>query len=253
MDTLYTRIKSRRIELNLTQDEVAQRLGYKSRSTIAKIEAGESDIPQSKIESFASVLNTTPAYLMGWTNCITGFPKEAEVNSDNEVGIIVSNDAVTAYDAGKLTPKAQKDIKDILKEIEAEEYIPTHTIPVLGRVAAGLPLYAEQNIEDYTYAKLPAGSEYFALRVKGDSMTAARIFDNDIIIVREQDIVENGEIAVVAVNGDDATVKKFYREGNTVTLMPCSFNPGHQPQVYNTDAIEIKVIGKVILGQVAFE
>ena len=65
--------------------------------------------------------------------------------------------------------------------------------------------------------------------------------------------MENGEIAVVAVNGDDATVKKFYRDGDIVTLSPCSFNPDHQVQIYNTQSIEIHVIGKVVLSQTVFE
>lgn len=64
--TLYDRIRSRRIELEMSQDELAKKLGYKSRSTIAKIESGENDITQSKIAEFAKALNTTPAYLMGW-------------------------------------------------------------------------------------------------------------------------------------------------------------------------------------------
>lgn len=66
MMSLYDKIKSRREELEMTQDELAQKLGYKSRSTIAKIEAGENDITQSKIKAFADALHTTPAYLMGW-------------------------------------------------------------------------------------------------------------------------------------------------------------------------------------------
>ncbi len=64
--TLYDRIRSRRIELQMSQDELANKLGYKSRSTIAKIESGENDITQSKIVEFAKALDTTPAYLMGW-------------------------------------------------------------------------------------------------------------------------------------------------------------------------------------------
>ena len=66
MTNLYSRIRSRREELGMTQEELASKLNYKSRSTIAKIEAGENDIPQSKIEAFAKALATTPAYLMGW-------------------------------------------------------------------------------------------------------------------------------------------------------------------------------------------
>ena len=249
MDVLYERIRSRRIELDMTQDEVARKLGYRSRSTIAKIEAGESDIPQSKIEAFAQVLDTSPAYLMGWTDNVNGFPPASPKDNAD----IIVYDKGKIYDAGKLTEKAQSDIDEILKKNGIEKYTPTHLIPILGRVAAGLPMYAEQNIDGYTYAQLPQGGKYFGLRVKGDSMTAARIFDGDIIIVREQEIVENGEIAVVAVNGDDATVKKFYRDGDIVTLSPCSFNPDHQVQIYNTQSIEIHVIGKVVLSQTVFE
>lgn len=249
MDVLYERIRSRRIELDMTQDEVARKLGYRSRSTIAKIEAGESDIPQSKIEAFAQVLDTSPAYLMGWTDNVNGFPPASPKDNTD----IIVYDKGKIYDAGKLTEKAQSNIDEILKKNGIEKYTPTHLIPILGRVAAGLPMYAEQNIDGYTYAQLPQGGKYFGLRVKGDSMTAARIFDGDIIIVREQEIVENGEIAVVAVNGDDATVKKFYRDGDIVTLSPCSFNPDHQVQIYNTQSIEIHVIGKVVLSQTVFE
>ena len=121
-----------------------------------------------------------------------------------------------------------------------------HRIPILGRIAAGLPLYAEQNIEGYTLTDLNGGAEYFALRVNGDSMNAARIEDGDLIIVRRQDEVENGELAVVMVGDDDATVKRFYSTGSTVTLMPQSTNPSHQPQIYDLKKTKVRVLGKVI-------
>lgn len=72
---LYERIKNRREELKMTQEELAIKMGYKSRSTIAKIESGANDIPQSKIKDFAEALQTTPSYLMGWTDD-TGFASE---------------------------------------------------------------------------------------------------------------------------------------------------------------------------------
>lgn len=142
--------------------------------------------------------------------------------------------------------------KTVYSEPELQPYNPTHRIPILGRISAGLPLYAEENIEGYTYTDLNGGAEYFALRVEGDSMTAARIFDGDILIVRRQDIVENGEIAVVMVNGDEATVKRFYRSGNTVTLMPQSTNPTHQPQIYDTKITSVRIIGKVVKNEITF-
>lgn len=127
-------------------------------------------------------------------------------------------------------------------------YDPTHghRIPILGRIAAGLPIYAEQHIEGYTITDLNGGAEYFALRVKGDSMNALGINDGYLIIVRRQSEVENGEVAVVMVGEEDATVKRFYSTGSSVTLMPQSTNPIHQPQIYDLSKTPVKILGKVV-------
>lgn len=127
-----------------------------------------------------------------------------------------------------------------------------HRIPILGTISAGLPLYAEQNIEGYTYTDLNGNEEYFALKVKGDSMNAARINDKDIIIVRRQCTVENGEIAVIMIEDNDAVVKRFYQNGENVTLVPQSTNPQHQPQMYDLKKTKIKIIGKVVRNQIDF-
>ena len=121
-----------------------------------------------------------------------------------------------------------------------------HRIPILGRISAGLPLYAEENIEGYTLTDLNGGAEYFALRVNGDSMNAARIQEGDLLIVRRQEEVENGEIAIVMVGDEDATVKRFFSTGSTVTLMPQSTNPKHQPQIYDLKRTKVAVLGKVV-------
>ena len=119
-------------------------------------------------------------------------------------------------------------------------------IPILGYISAGLPLYAEEHIEGYTYTDLNGGAEYFALLVRGDSMNAIGINDGYQIIVRRQEEVENGEIAVVMVGEENATVKRFYATDSTITLMPQSTNPTHQPQIYDLRKIPIKVLGKVV-------
>ena len=77
-------------------------------------------------------------------------------------------------------------------------------------------------------------------------MNAAGIAEGDYVIVRKQDIVDNGEIAIVLVNGDDATVKRFSKNGDTVVLTPQSHNPLHQVQIYNAKEIPIRVNGKVV-------
>lgn len=145
---------------------------------------------------------------------------------------------------------------DLIEESKQENALPSgafaydisklHRIPVLGQIAAGLPLYAEENIEGYTYTDLNGGAEYFALRVKGDSMNALRINEGDIVIVRRQSDVENGEVAVVLVDGDSATLKRFYRTDSAITLMPQSTNAEHQPQVYDPAKTRIDILGKVV-------
>ena len=119
-------------------------------------------------------------------------------------------------------------------------------IPVLGRIAAGVPIYAEENIEGYTYTDLNGGHEYFGLKVRGDSMDAAGIKDNYTVVVRRQDVVENGQIAVCLIDGEEATLKRFSQAGNIVTLMPQSTNPVHKPFVYNLNETSVTILGLVV-------
>lgn len=140
--------------------------------------------------------------------------------------------------------------------IERKETLPSNVspldashlkrIPVLGRIAAGTPIYAEENIEGYTYTDLNGGAEYFGLRVRGDSMNAARIYDGDIVIIRRQDTVENGQIAAVLIDNEDATLKRFSQQGNIVTLMPQSTNPANQPFVFDLKDTSVKILGLVV-------
>ena len=123
---------------------------------------------------------------------------------------------------------------------------PAQVAPLLGTVRAGLPMYAVENIEGYIPIRQTDGAKYFWLNIRGDSMNAAGMNEGDQILVREQPEVENGEIAVVLVNGDEATVKTFRREGELVILTPRSLNPAHQPQIYDPRKVPVRVLGKVI-------
>lgn len=123
---------------------------------------------------------------------------------------------------------------------------PGHQIPVLGSVRCGQPMYAEGNIDGYVPFLGNSGETYFALRAVGDSMNAAGINEGDLVIVRQQDSVDPNTIAVVCVNGDEATLKRFRQEGNTVFLMPQSTNPEHQVQVYDITKTPIHIIGRVM-------
>jgi len=121
----------------------------------------------------------------------------------------------------------------------------TVTVPLLGRIAAGAPVMAEENIEDYLV--LPTGyageGEHFALRVSGDSMIGAGIFDGDVVIVRRQDGADEADIVAMLLPGpaeDEATVKRLHREGEVVVLVP--ENPAMQPFAV-TDG---QILGKVV-------
>ena len=121
-------------------------------------------------------------------------------------------------------------------------------IPVLGNVAAGLPISAVENILDYEEISedMARTGEFFALRIKGNSMEP-KISDGDVVIVRQQDDVESGQVAIVLINGDDATCKKFVKHDNGISLV--SYNPSHPPMFFTPQEIEtkpIRIIGRVV-------
>jgi repressor LexA len=114
-------------------------------------------------------------------------------------------------------------------------------LPLVGQVAAGQPVLAEENIEEYVVVPSFAGGEEgeFVLRVKGDSMKDAGIFEGDHVIVRRQDTAANGEI-VVALVGEEATVKRFFRERDHVRLQP--ENAALEP----IRSRDVQVLGRVV-------
>jgi repressor LexA len=120
---------------------------------------------------------------------------------------------------------------------------PPRPLPLVGRVAAGTPILAEQNIEDMVDvpAFLRRDDDDFVLRVNGDSMADAGILSGDFIVVHAQDQAQNGEI-VVALVGDEATTKRFYNEGRTVRLQP--ENDNYEPIIVNAD--EVELVGRVV-------
>lgn len=214
MKNINALLKERRKEKSLTMKQVADAVGV-SEATVSRWESGNiANMGRSKIYALSKVLGLSPAEIMGIDD-----PQSEPQNEQ--------------------TPKKQPELIPV-------EYNPTHKIPVLGRISAGLPLYAEEHIEGYVYTELNGGNDYFGLRVVGDSMNAARICEGDIIIVRQQEQVEDGEIAVVMVGDEDATVKRFHREGRNVFLSPQSFNPANKVQVYDLKETNIRIIGKVV-------
>lgn len=134
--------------------------------------------------------------------------------------------------------------------------LPTATvkIPLLGNIAAGQPIEAIENVEDYVYISedMSRHGTYFALKVKGNSMEP-RIYEGDIAIIRHQSTVNNGEIAAVKVNGDDVTLKKVEYVKDGVKLI--GLNPSFTPLFYTTaECVQkpLTILGKLVEVRSAF-
>lgn len=197
------RIKLKRQELNMSQEELANKLGYKSRSSINKIEKDGRELPQSKIKAIADALNTTPSYIMGW-----------------------NEDEFDIYSVPNIIPIPK-----------------TKKIPLIGEIACGTPILAEQNISDYLSVSSNIKCD-FALKCKGESMINARIFDGDIVLIKQQPDVENGEIAAVMID-NEATLKRVYKYENSVELR--AENPMVAPMNFTSDDYkQIRILGKAV-------
>lgn len=126
----------------------------------------------------------------------------------------------------------------------AMERRPSRHVPLIGDVAAGTDVLAQQNVEDLI--PLPTDftgdGDLFMLRVRGESMIGVGIMDGDFVVARQQATANNGDIIVAGIPGDEATVKTYKQSGNKVTLIPS--NPAFENMVYTSD--EVTVYGKVV-------
>lgn len=211
MTDIGYKIKKLRTELGLTLEEVGKVVGV-SKSTVRKWETGYiENMGRDKIALLAKALKVSPIYLMGWEN-------EGFVDSEKEMA---------KYAASK-----NKGIK----------------IPVLGEVAAGIPIEATKDIIDYEEIteEMAQTGEFFGLKIKGDSMYP-RICDGDVVIVRQQNSCDTGDVVVVLVNGESATVKKIRKQKDGIMLIP--FNTSFEPMFFSNEEIQslpVNVIGKVV-------
>lgn len=199
------RIQTARKNVNLSQTEFATQIGV-SKQTLYKYENDIiTNIPSDKIELIAKFAKVTPEYIMGW------------VKNANSVNYLSINNI-------EPFPKMKK-------------------VPLLGTIACGKPITAEENIEDYI--NMPEDTNgTFALRCKGDSMINARIFDGDIVYIREQPDVENGQIGAVLIDGE-ATLKRVYKYENRIELR--AENPTFAPLNFENDELNrIRIIGKAV-------
>jgi repressor LexA len=126
----------------------------------------------------------------------------------------------------------------------AMERRPVRHVPLVGDIAAGTDVLAQENVEEIypLPADLTGEGELFMLRVRGESMIEAGILDGDLIVARTQNTAEKGDIVVAGIPGDEGTVKTFSRKGNKIVLLPA--NPRFEPMEFNAD--EVAIYGKVV-------
>jgi repressor LexA len=121
----------------------------------------------------------------------------------------------------------------------AMERRPSRHVPLIGDVAAGTGVLAQENVEDLIPipTDFTGEGELFMLRVRGDSMIEAGILDGDFVVARQQTVAENGDIVVAGIPGDEATIKTFKKSGNNITLVPS--NSSMKPMVFTSDEVQI--------------
>lgn len=221
-------IAYRRKELGLTLEEIGRSVGV-GKSTVKKWESGYiTNMKRDKIALLASVLQMDPSVLIN-------AEKSGELRID------------PAKVAGALFAGCNPSKKDIHAFIEEypELFRPKmRRIPLLGGVACGEPIFSP-NTDEYALINEDIDAD-FALVCKGDSMIEAGIDDGDIVYIVKQEMVDNGQIAAVAI-GEEVTLKRifYYREKNKLVLQPA--NPKYEPLIYVEQELEsIRILGRAV-------
>lgn len=216
------RIKQLREKHGFSQQTLAEKVGFKTASAVNKIELGLRDISQTKIVLFAKALNTTPAYLMGWEDQNETYPNNL----------------------------------NLPEPTITENYT---TFPVIGEVAAG---FEHQALEDWegdtvnipdTYLKGRDKSEFFVLRVKGDSMYPEYQDGDRVLILKQPTVNYSGQVGVVIYDDELGTLKKVeYKQGES-WLRLVAINPAYSPKKIENENLEhCRILGipKLIIREV---
>ena len=218
--TIGEKIRQARIAKGLTQEELAEKLGYKSRSSINKIETGGRDVPRSQLKKIAEILDVSPISLLGLEE------EKEETKKISMTDLFVGGSHLSEKQDG-LTFKT-----------------PYH-IPIFNSVSAGFGAYASNDIVGYMpmlIANPHDIKDTICIKVTGDSMYP-KIEDGDIITVRKQASVDNGQIAVVRI-GDECVVKKVELGKNFLKMI--SINPEYKDRILTGPELEgVEIVGLV--------
>lgn len=257
-------VSTRRLQLKLTMEELGNKVGV-SKATVQRWESGEiTNVRRDKIAKLAQALEVTPAYLMGWEDTKNDLSISDRLNkyiNEEDIEALskatkLSERRIRSWLSGEKEPNMGQvrkladywgvNISDIIGEGYKEPK--GVSIPVLGKVIAGVPIEAIEDIIDYEEidAEMAKSGEFFALQISGDSMEP-KFSAGDVVIVRKQSTIESGQIAIVRVNGYDATVKKVLINDGGITLVP--FNSSYDPIYYSKKQIQelpVEIAGRVV-------
>ncbi len=203
------RLKLRLEQLDITAAELSRRMNL-SEAVVSQYKSGKYEPKQDRLEAFAKALDISEAWLMG-------------------------------YDTDELSETSIPNYPNVFP-------ITQQRIPLLGSIACGEPIYKEEPWESYVLSGADVKAD-FCLKCKGDSMVNARILDGDIVFIRKQEQVENGEIAAVAID-DEATLKRvlYYPEKNMIILR--AENSKFHDMVFTDEELNtIKILGKAVAFQ----
>lgn len=238
MKEIMYRIKSRREQLGLSFQQLAD-LTQMSKSTLQRYETGGiKNIPLDKLEVLAQALQTTPLLLLGidddYKETHEFLKTITDPNSTSQEVKEIDRYVDDLFASNKVTSKRIENILPLPK---------TKKVPLVGTIACGEPITAVENIEDYISMPENVHAD-FCLRCKGDSMINARIFDGDIVYIRQQPDVENGEIAAVLIE-NEATLKRVFKHKDSLELR--AENPTFSPMYYEGAELEgIRILGKAV-------
>ena len=211
--------------LNLCKPYCEQYNVKMNKSDISQYVSGKVEPNQDKLFVLGNALNVSEAWLMGYDVAM-------ERVSLTFNGVASFDGKARAIDGNAKMPA---NLIPLPK---------TYSVPLLGEIACGDPILAEQNIADQIPVPEHIKGADFALTCKGDSMINARIHDGDIVYIRQQPEVENGEIAAVLIE-NEATLKRVRRFDNKIVLYP--ENPNYEPLIFSGEEMsEIKILGKAI-------
>lgn len=197
------------------------------------------------MDNFAKASGLSKGYISQLENNVnpkTGEPPRPSVETIRKAakGMFMTFDEVMT--------NLDDDIKIVDDKPEVKIVKKAIRVPVLGNVAARIPIEAIENVIDYEEIseELAHTGDFFALKIKGDSMEP-RICNGDVVIVRKQNYAESGDLVIVLVNGDSATCKKLAKYPSGIRLIP--FNQAYEPLFYSNEEIEnkpVRIIGRVV-------